>query len=101
MALLSKELQMTVNKSVVLAYNSLPERMAELLLTLNHHFGEVEKEGRYLNIAITRKELASMLGSTVESVVRELSSLKQRNILSDQNKHMVIRKIDTLHAMVR
>jgi CRP-like cAMP-binding protein len=102
LALLSKELQITVNRSVVLAYSSLPERMAELLLNLNYHFGTVENDGLYLiNIIITRKELASMLGSTVESVVRELSRLKHRDILCDDNKHMVIKKIDALHALVR
>ncbi len=98
--MLSKELKITLERSVVLAYSNLPERMAALLLNLNHHFGVADKEGLSLNIKITRKEIASMLGSTVESVVRELSRLKRKNILSDNNKQLVIKKIDALQALI-
>lgn len=101
LALLSQELKINLERSVVLAYNTLPERMAELLLTLNNTFGETSKEGAYLDITITRKELASMLGTTIESVVRELTRLKHRGILVDSNNHMVIKKIDALHALIR
>lgn len=57
-----------------LAQKNVRERLAEVLLLLEATFG-VDEEG-YLNISLTREEIANMIGTATESAIRLLSELK-------------------------
>jgi CRP-like cAMP-binding protein len=64
--------------------------LAEVLLKLNDTFGE-DNEG-FLNVALTREELANIVGTATESVIRLLSEFK-----SDQMIYLKGRKIKLIN----
>ena len=57
-----------------IAQKSVRERLAEVLLKLVADFGMDEED--YLKISLTREELANMVGTATESVIRLLSEFK-------------------------
>ena len=57
-----------------IAQKTVRERLAEVLLFLVADFG-LDKE-QYLNISLTREELANLVGTATESVIRLLSEFK-------------------------
>jgi len=57
-----------------IAQKTVRERLAEVLLFLVNDFGLDEE--KYLNISLTREELANIVGTATESVIRLLSDFK-------------------------
>jgi len=73
-----------------IAQKTVRERLAEILLLLVHEFG-LDAEN-YLNISLTREELANIVGTATESVIRLLSEFK-----SDKLVELTGRKIKILN----
>ena len=71
-----------------LAQKTVKERLAELLLLLESTFGKHE-EG-YIDIQLTREELANMVGTATESLIRLLSELKKEGIVESKGKKIQI-----------
>jgi CRP-like cAMP-binding protein len=69
-----------------IAQKTVRERLAEVLLFLVDDFGLDEE--KFLNISLTREELANLVGTATESVIRLLSEFK-----SDQLVELSGRKI--------
>lgn len=62
-----------------IAQKTVRERLAEILLLLVHDFGL--DEHNYLNISLTREELANIVGTATESVIRLLSEFKSDGLV--------------------
>ena len=62
-----------------IAQKSVRERLAETLLKLKTEFG-VNNDG-HIDIALTREELANIIGTATESVIRILSEFKSEKII--------------------
>lgn len=73
-----------------IAQKTVRERLAEILLLLVHDFGLDEQN--YLQISLTREELANIVGTATESVIRLLSEFK-----SDKLVELTGRKIRVLN----
>jgi CRP-like cAMP-binding protein len=71
-----------------LAQKTVRERLAEVLLLLNQTFGTTE-EG-YLDIRLTREEIASFVGTATESVIRLLSEFKKDGLIELSGKKIKI-----------
>lgn len=69
-----------------IAQKSVKERLAEILLHLKDEFGE-NTEGM-INIALTREELANIIGTATESVIRLLSEFKSEGIIQLQGRRI-------------
>lgn len=69
-----------------IAQKNVRERLAEILLLLYDSFGT--NEIGELNIFLTREELAGIVGTATESVIRLLSEFKKDNII-DLNKRKI------------
>jgi len=74
-----------------IAQKSVRERLAEVLLFLVNDFGLDDQQ--FLNISLTRKELANLVGTAPESVIRLLSEFK-----SDKLVELNGRKIKILNT---
>jgi CRP-like cAMP-binding protein len=74
-----------------IAQKTVRERLAEVLLFLVHDFGLDEEQ--FLNISLTREELANIVGTATESVIRLLSEFK-----SDKLVELNGRKIKILNT---
>ena len=73
-----------------IAQKTVRERLAEILLLLVHDFGLDDEQ--FLNISLTREELANIVGTATESVIRLLSEFK-----SDKLVELNGRKIKVLN----
>lgn len=62
-----------------IAQKTVRERLAEILLLLVHEFGLDDEQ--YLNISLTREELANIVGTATESVIRLLSEFKSDKLV--------------------
>ncbi len=62
-----------------IAQKTVRERLAEILLLLVHEFGL--SNDQTLNISLTREELANIVGTATESVIRLLSEFKSDKLL--------------------
>jgi len=62
-----------------IAQKTVRERLAEVLFILKSNFG-IDNDG-VLQISLTREELANMIGTATESVIRLLSEFKDDNLI--------------------
>ena len=67
---------------------SVKGRVAQALLTLQDRFGTTS-EG-FINITLSRQDLASFAGTTYETVFRIMNDLTQENVLSVSGKNIHI-----------
>ncbi len=67
-----------------IAQKSVRERLAEILLQLKDEFG-INDDG-LINISLTREELANIIGTATESVIRLLSEFKTEGIIELQGR---------------
>jgi CRP-like cAMP-binding protein len=74
-----------------IAQKTVRERLAEILLLLVNDFGIDDQQ--FMNISMTREELANIVGTATESVIRLLSEFKTDNLVELNG-----RKIKILNA---
>lgn len=97
MELISNDLNTSNTFVTGFVQKSLRERAAGLLLTLKEDFG-VDDMGR-LRIRITRKDMASMVGTVPESLVRTLSDFKRERLLAFFGREIVFLDISRLRKV--
>ena len=83
--LLSKELGNTEKNVVDLVQKPVFERVALVLLHLMELFG-FEKDGKTLLVKMNRNELGSMAGTSAESFIRVLHTMKDEGIIETVGK---------------
>jgi CRP-like cAMP-binding protein len=59
-------------------------------LTLKHRYGKKTPEGDSLQITLTREELADLIGTTQETVIRLLSEFKEQGVIQTKGKQIVL-----------
>lgn len=89
MRLLSSELKIAETRIVDIAHKSVKERLAETLLLLAEKFG-TQEDGETIDLRLTREELANMIGTATESVIRLLSELNKQHIIELEGKAIKI-----------
>ena len=77
-----------------IAQKTVKERLAEILLLLKDDF-ELDVENT-LQISLTREELANMVGTATESVIRLLSEFKQEQLINLNGRKIKIINIPGL-----
>lgn len=71
-------------------------RVASLLVTLGKHFG-IEESGKIkIDLRLTRQEMASMIGTASETMIRALSELKNQGVLEQQGNFILIKDMERL-----
>ena len=78
--LLSNKLMEKEKQLIELAYNSVRQRVAEALLQLCSKYRD-EKSGSF-SMSIPRNDLASLVGTATESLIRSLSDFKEEGIIA-------------------
>ncbi len=95
MQLMSHELQDTERRVVELAQKSVRERVAEALLVLKETFG-TEEDGETLNMPLTREEIADVVGTAPESLIRMLGELKADDVIETVGRRIRLKNIKAL-----
>ncbi|MDR2039253.1 MAG: Crp/Fnr family transcriptional regulator [Bacteroidales bacterium] len=83
-----RELEESHSLIADIAQKSVKERLAEFLLMLENKFGTNEK--KQLNISLSREELANIVGTATESVIRLLSEFKNERYIDISGKKIAI-----------
>jgi CRP/FNR family transcriptional regulator len=90
MARLASDLRQSQGERAELAGGEVPERTAHTILMLASRFGERADGKLHLELDLTREDLAEMVGVAVETVIRQLTDLKHRGILSTVGRSIVV-----------
>ncbi len=80
-----------------IAQKTVRERLAEVLLNLYHNFGL--SHDLTLQISLTREELANIVGTATESVIRLLSEFKEDKLIELQGRQIRILNIPALQKI--
>lgn len=89
-----KELREANDFITDIAQKTVRERLAEILLLLKDSFDL--DQSRILQISLTREELANMIGTATESVIRLLSEFKQDKLIELQGRKIKLLNIPAL-----
>jgi CRP/FNR family transcriptional regulator, anaerobic regulatory protein len=72
-------------------------RLAQLLLTLRQHHGTVDDEGNlHLQLPMSRRDIASAIGTRPESLSRAIRALEQSGVALFKGKQVLVRDLDDL-----
>ena len=78
--MLAKNMEDQEEKLLSLAYNSIRKRVAETLVELSLSKKKTENSDQ-LNLTILREDLANMVGTAKESVIRTLTDFKHEGLV--------------------
>ena len=83
------------NKYILdLAQKTLRERVAEVLLLLYDTFGLNDEN--FIQVSLTREEVANIVGTATESVIRQLSDLKKEKVIDLKGRKIKLLEIPKL-----
>lgn len=86
--MLSNELTEKEERLVRLAYNSVRKRVAEALIDLRNKYKK-ENEAKF-SISISREDLANIVGTAPETVIRTLSDFKDEKLIDIKASNITI-----------
>lgn len=69
---------------------SIRERLAFTLLKLGETYGIDGKEGDKIDIVLTREEIAGLVGTATETVIRLLSEFKKDELIDFEGKKIIV-----------
>ncbi len=95
--ILSNNLSEREEQLLHLAYNSVRQRVAEKLLELKKQYDTQESDNGF---SISREDLASMVGTATESVIRTLSDFKEEAIIEVKAGQIRVLNKDRLERLV-
>ncbi|MBH5321785.1 Crp/Fnr family transcriptional regulator [Aurantiacibacter sediminis] len=77
-------------KSIVLGRKNACERMASFLLSMARRIGEEQADTIRLTLPMSRREIGESLGLTIETVSRQLTLLRDAQIIETHGRNQVI-----------
>ncbi|MFH1319328.1 MAG: Crp/Fnr family transcriptional regulator [Bacteroidota bacterium] len=86
---LSNDLRTAETQITHLAQRHVRERLAETLLILKEYYG-VENDGATLSVSMTREEIANMVGTATETVIRIFSEFKKEKLIGLNGRKLKI-----------
>lgn len=87
---LSSEMGSAESKTAAMTQKNVRERLAELLLTLKKTYGVPEGKRTRLDIKLTREEMASMVGTANETIIRFISEFRDEGLIEQEGKVIYI-----------
>lgn len=84
------ELGLMEQKLVTIAQKSVRERLAATLIMLKETYGMEGEESDLIDIALSREDLANIIGTATETVIRLLSDFKSQKLISLQGKKIKV-----------
>jgi len=96
--LLSGNIQSEQEKLIALAYSSVRKRTAESLLELRARYHD-QRSDKPFSMAIAREDLANMVGTATESLIRTLSDFRGEEIIEISGSNITIVNVQKLEHM--
>jgi CRP-like cAMP-binding protein len=86
-------------KAKVLALDRADQRLAALLVDMAARNGTRDPQGLRLGMRLTRQDMANMVGTTTETVIRIMGRFKRNQLVSGTANRLVIRDLARLKAL--
>jgi len=93
---LSHEFAVLVNSIALFASRPLRERLAIQLIILREKYKVEFQPGMFVEINMSREDLASMVGTARENVVRSLTELKDEGIIETKGRKIIVLDVKKL-----
>jgi len=97
--MLAREVKETEERLLELAYAPVRQRVAQALVRLRGTFGDGEDSG--LGVRISREDLATIVGTATESLIRTLGDLKREGLIDLRGREIVIGDAKGLERLAR
>jgi CRP/FNR family cyclic AMP-dependent transcriptional regulator len=81
------------------ALDAIPARLDKLLVEFSKLYGVSETGGVLIDIPLPHREIASIVGSTRESVTVRLNAMRREGIIDFVNRKILIKRPDSLVAV--
>jgi CRP/FNR family transcriptional regulator, cyclic AMP receptor protein len=78
------------------ALDAIPARLDKLLVDFSQRYGVNETEGVLIDIPLPHREIASIVGSTRESVTVRLNAMRREGIIDFVNRKILIKRPESL-----
>jgi CRP/FNR family transcriptional regulator, polysaccharide utilization system transcription regulator len=95
--MLSNDLKEQEERLLKLAYNSVRKRVADSLVMLYKKYKH--EDVRRFSMAISREDLASIVGTATESVIRVLSDFKSEGLVEIKGSQITVLELEKLERM--
>lgn len=93
---LSHEFAVLANSLTIHAQKSVRERLALQLIVLREKYKVNFKPGMPVEINLSRDDLASLVGTARENVVRMLSAFKEQGIIETKGRKIIVHDVNEL-----
>jgi CRP/FNR family transcriptional regulator len=100
-SVMSRELVREQAMVSMLGALSAEARVARFLVSLSERFAEMGYSSKLFNLRMTRHEIGSYLGLTLETVSRTLSAFNEIGLISVDQRSIAIKDIDALKTLRR
>jgi CRP/FNR family transcriptional regulator, anaerobic regulatory protein len=100
-SVMSRELVREQAMVSMLGALSAEARVARFLVTLAERFGEMGYSNKVFNLRMTRHEIGSYLGLTLETVSRTLSAFNEIGLITVDQRSICIKDADALRTLRR
>lgn len=98
---MSRELVREQNMLSMLGSLSSEARVARFLVNLSDRFTEMGYSGKEFSLRMTRHEIGSYLGMTLETVSRTLSAFNEIGLISINQRELVLKDVQALRTLRR
>lgn len=78
------------------ALNAIPARLDRLLVDFSHRYGVRESAGVLIDIPLPHREIASIVGSTRESVTVRLNAMRREGTIEFVNRRILVKRPEGL-----
>lgn len=93
--ILSGNLKEQEEKMLHIAYNSVRQRVAEALLTVQKNYGSESRKFQF-----SREDLSNIVGTSPESVIRTLSDFKKEGLVEIKSNQITLLDVDELNTII-
>ena len=89
--LVGQRLERAERRVANFALDAIPARLDKLLVELSERYGRTEADGVLIDLALPHREIASIVGSTRESVTMRLNAMRRAGIIDFVDRKILIK----------
>lgn len=94
--LIGQRLEQAERRLADFALNAIPARLDRLLADFSDRYGVPESEGVLIDIPLPHREIASIVGSTRESVTVRLNAMRREGTIEFVNRRILVKRPECL-----
>jgi len=99
--LIGQRLEHAERRLADFALNAIPARLERLLAEFSDRYGVQEPEGVLIDIPLPHREIASILGSTRESVTVRLNAMRREGRIEFVKRRILVKRPESLAPEIR